>query len=223
MWNLLIWWWTKVWKTTSADIINNTTDAVVFHWDELRQELYDGLSLEDKKKYFPKMHRIFSWEIKWIDLIQEIWINEYMRLEWLESEYIFNEKIKPIIESMSESTKIVIEWVQLLPILVNKLTKWKQYIDSRYLIRDNVEEILVADSEHIKESEQQWNYRKSFSANKIVDWEAENQYLLHTKVKAEFSKKIEEELEELWLEHLIVDTAVNFKTKINDVIKLIKK
>jgi hypothetical protein len=42
-------------------------------------------------------------------LIQEIGINEYMKLEWKESEYIFNQKIKPIIDSMSDSTNIVVE------------------------------------------------------------------------------------------------------------------
>jgi hypothetical protein len=124
--NYLIWWSINTWK---LEFINKmisegkVKEEDVLHWDNLRRELYDELSEEEKEKYFPKMHRIFSnWE-KWIDIIQELWIQKYLELEIEESKFVFEKKIKPIIEWMSASTNKLIAWVQLLPELVEKWVK----------------------------------------------------------------------------------------------------
>jgi hypothetical protein len=112
----------KKWEIKEQDII---------HWDILRKELFDSLSSDEQKELFPKMYKVFSWEEKGIDLIQRIWIEEYLRLEREESKVVFDRKIKPIIGWMNAQTKKVVVWVQLLPELINEATKWKElWLDS---------------------------------------------------------------------------------------------
>jgi hypothetical protein len=72
------------------------------------------------------------------------------------------------------------------------------------------------------ESEWQRNYIKSLSSNTIENWEAPNQYLLHAKAKAEYWKMIREQLEKLELNPIIIDTSLNFNTKILNLLSLVK-
>ena len=195
----------KEWKVKPED---------VFHGDNLRRELYDSLSEEDKKSLFPKMYQIFSkWE-KWINIIQKIWVEEYLRLEREESKVVYDRKIRPIIDSMNTETKKVIVWVQLLPEFLEKEIKWNTTIKSMFLIRDNVSDILFREEEYAKESEQQRNYINSLSQNKIEKWEAPNQYLLHALAKAKYWQMIKNELKKLWINSLIINTAIDFNKKI---------
>jgi len=192
----------------------------VFHGDNLRRELYDNLSEEEKEILFPKMYQIFSkWE-KWINIIQKIWVKEYLRLEREESKVVYDRKIKPLIDSMSEETKKVIVWVQILPEFIKNDLENNKSLKSVFLIRDNVEDILVREQEYAQESENQRNYINSLSANTIQNWEAPNQYLLHALAKAEYGKMIKKELEELWLDSIVLNTALDFN---NRILKLVEK
>lgn len=204
----------KKWEIKEQDII---------HWDILRKELFDSLSPDEQKELFPKMHKVFSWEEKGIDLIQRIWIEEYLRLEREESKVVFDRKIKPIIDWMNAQTNKVVVWVQLLPELINEATKWKEAISIVYMVRDNVSDILTREFEYAKESDWQRNYIETLSNNLIKDWEAENQYLLHAKAKAEYWKMIVREIKELWLDSLIVNTAEDFRNKILSILDIITK
>lgn len=223
--NYLIWWSINTWK---LEFINKmisegkVKEEDVLHWDNLRRELFDELSEEEQKKYFPKMWRIFTNKEKWIDIIQELWIQKYLELEVDESKFVFEKKIKPIIESMSDSTNKLIAWVQLLPELVEKWVKWKENISSIFLVRDNVETIVEREMEYALESEGQKNYIETLSSNTIENWEAPNQYLLHAKAKAEYWKMIREQLEKLELSPIIIDTSLNFNTKILNLLSLVK-
>ena len=222
--NYLVWWSINSWK---IEVVNElltewkVKEEDIIHWDILRKELYDTLTEQEKEELFPKMHRLFSWKEKGIDLIQRIWIEEYLRLEKEESKVVFDRKIKPLIDWMNEETNKVIVWVQLLPELVDESIKWNDSISTVYMVRDNVSDILTREFEYAKESEWQSNYIKALSANKITDWEAENQYLLHAKAKAEYWKMIVREINELWLDSLIVNTAEDFRDKIIGILDII--
>ncbi len=224
--NYLIGWSINSWKIEIVNELINKWEIKkedIIHWDELRKELFDSLSKEEQKELFPKMHKVFSWEEKGIDLIERIWIEEYLRLEKEESKVVFERKIKPIIDSMTWNTNKVIVWVQLLPELINQVTKWNDSISTVYMVRDNVSDILTREFQYAQESEWQKKYIETLSANKIKDWEAENQYLLHAKAKAEYWKMIIKEIEDLWLESLVVNTTEDFRNKILGILDIITK
>jgi len=215
--NYLIWWsinsgklefvneLIKEWKVKPED---------VFQWDILRKELYDSLSQEEKEKLFPRMHRIFSkWE-KWINIIQETWVEKYLEIEREESRVVYERKIKPLIDSMSEETKKVIVWVQLLPEFIENDVKSNPNLKSVFLIRDNVDDILRREEEYAQESQNQRNYINSLSANTIENWEASNQYLLHALAKAKYGEMIRNELEKLWLNSIVLNTTIDFNSRI---------
>ena len=215
--NYLIWWsinsgklefvneLIKEWKVKPED---------VFQWDILRRELYDSLTEEEKETLFPRMHRIFSkWE-KWINIIQETWVEKYLEVERAESRVVYERKIKPLIDSMSEDTKKVIVWVQLLPEFIEPEVKNNPNLKSVFLIRDNVEDILRREEEYAQESQNQRNYINSLSANTIQNWEASNQYLLHALAKAKYGEMIKKELEKLWLNSIVIDTTIDFNSRI---------
>ena len=224
--NYLIWWSINSWKIEIVNELINKWEIKeedIIHWDDLRRELFDSLSKEEQKKLFPKMYKVFSWEEKGIDLIERIWIEEYLRLEKEESKVVFERKIKPIIDSMTWDTNKVIVWVQLLPELIKDTTKWNDSISTVFMIRDNVSDILTREFEYAQESEWQKKYIEILSANKIKDWEAKNQYLLHAKAKAEYWKMIISEIEKSWLNALVVNTTQDFINKILNILNIITK
>ncbi len=224
--NYLIWWSINSWKIELVNELIEKWDIKeedIIHWDVLRKELFDSLSKEEQIKLFPKMHKVFSWEEKGIDLIEKIWVEEYLKLEKEESKVVFERKIKPLIEWLNEKTNKVIVWVQLLPELVNEAIKWNDNISLIYMVRDNVSDILTREFEYSKESEWQKNYIDTLSSHKIKDWEAANQYLLHAKAKAEYWKMITDEINQLWLDSLIIDTTRDFKNKILWILDIITK
>ena len=224
--NYLIWGSINSWK---IEIVNELlskgeiNEDNIIHWDILRKELFDSLSSEEQKELFPKMYKVFSWEEKWIDLIERIWIEEYLRLEKEESKVVFDRKIKPIIEWMNTETNMVIVWVQLLPELISEAIKWNDSISTVFMVRDNVSDILTREFQYAQESEWQKKYIETLSWNLIEDWEAKNQYLLHAKAKAEYWKMIIKEINELWLDSLVVNTTEDFRNKILNILDIIIK
>jgi hypothetical protein len=224
--NYLIGWSINSWKIEIVNELINKWEIKkedIIHWDDLRKELFDSLSKQEQKKLFPKMYKIFSWEEKWIDLIERIWIEEYLRLEKEESKVVFERKIRPIIDNMTWDTNKVIVWVQLLPELINEAIKWNNSISTVYMVRDNVSDILTREFQYAQESEWQKKYIERLSANKIKKWEAENQYLLHAKAKAEYWKMIIKEIKDLWLDSLVVNTTDDFRNKILGILDIIIK
>ena len=224
--NYLIWGSINSWK---IEIVNELlskgeiNEDNIIHGDILRKELFDSLSSEEQKELFPKMYKVFSWEEKWIDLIERIWIEEYLRLEKEESKVVFDRKIKPLIEWMSTETNMVIVWVQLLPELISEAIKWNDSISTVFMVRDNVSDILTREFQYAQESEWQKKYIETLSWNLIEDWEAKNQYLLHAKAKAEYWKMIIKEINELWLDSLVVNTTEDFRNKILNILDIIIK
>ncbi len=222
--NYLIWGSINSWK---IEIVNELlskgeiNEDNIIHWDILRKELFDSLSSEEQKELFPKMYKVFSWEEKWIDLIERIWIEEYLRLEKEESKVVFDRKIKPLIEWMNTETNMVIVWVQLLPELISEAIKWNDSISTVFMVRDNVSDILTREFQYAQESEWQKKYIETLSWNLIEDWEAKNQYLLHAKAKAEYWKMIIKEINELWLDSLVVNTTEDFRNKILNILDII--
>lgn len=216
------------------------TSEDVIHGDKLRISLYDSLSDTDKKIKFPKMHRLFSLWDKWIDVINEIWVTEYLQSEFRESEFVYEIMIHPIIENLGEDDKKVIVWVQILPELLAWDIKWKQdFLWVIWALRTNPELLRKREEEYRNINHNHDNYVYSYLNKEInfssLPWEDQQKlrdlsemlnipisaYLLHLLAKIEYNKAIEQKLKEAWLHDniTVIDTSENFNNKLNDLLK----
>lgn len=238
----LVLWWINSAKELIAEYIAKKywlEKSDIIHWDRLRIELYDSLSDKDKEFYFPKMHKMFSLWVKWVDLINTLWIQGYLDQEFKESAFLYDTMLQPIISNIWEGNKMVIAWVQIIPELLPNDIKWKEkFLWIIAALRTNPTLLRDREFEYAKLNHNHANYLYSY-LQKSIDFEKlpkEDQiklqdlseslnlpisaYLLHLLAKTEYNKAIMEMLKKSNLdsEVTIIDTSVDFENKIASIL-----
>ena len=117
MWNIIIWWVSRSGKTTLSSSLADK-GFKIYSWDDIRNDFFNSLSLEDKKRLMPILYYLREhnwWDIEistFEQIIKEKWIDAYLSMEFQANQYIFSEIISSLLVDWEN---IVVEWVQNTP------------------------------------------------------------------------------------------------------------
>lgn len=239
----IIWWWINTAKEYISHRIAEQKwihISTIIHGDKQRIALFESLSPGDQRKYFPRMYEIFKNGAKGVDLINTSGVSEYLKLEFKESEFVYQEKLSPIIQSAwSEAEKILV-WVQILPDLLVTDIRWRESdLGIIFWLRSDSDELREREEEYRSINHNHDTYVYSYMNAEIDFWKLPQEdrvkmnelseqlqlpiskYLLHLLAKVEYNKAIESQLTRSGLKDKI--TLINTSTELEEKMQWLQK